>query len=84
MCVSLGAVEKVEDQYLQQVRAVCEYCANDWFRVYLLRALHRRSGMDCILSLMNSPTWGWLFPAELPPLQVPVPDRQIDIYMVET
>ncbi|XP_034426662.1 E3 ubiquitin-protein ligase rnf213-beta-like [Hippoglossus hippoglossus] len=65
-----GAVEKVEDQYLQQVRAVCEYCANDWFRVYLLRALHRRSGIDCILSLMNRPTWGWLFPAEFPRQQV--------------
>ncbi|XP_053269183.1 E3 ubiquitin-protein ligase rnf213-beta isoform X1 [Pleuronectes platessa] len=65
-----GAVEKVEDQYLQQVRAVCEYCANDWFRVYLLRALHRLSGIDCILSLMNRPAYAWLFPKELPRLQV--------------
>ncbi|XP_060951524.1 E3 ubiquitin-protein ligase rnf213-beta [Limanda limanda] len=65
-----GAVEKLEDQYLQQVRAVCEYCNNDWFRVYLLRALHRLSGLDCILSLMNRPACGWLFPTELPRLQV--------------
>ncbi|XP_069374050.1 E3 ubiquitin-protein ligase rnf213-beta isoform X2 [Paralichthys olivaceus] len=67
-----GEVEKVESQYLLQVRALCEYSANDWFRVYLLRALHRLSGIDCILSLMNSPTWRWLFPAELTRLQTKV------------
>ncbi len=60
----------MEAQYLQQVRAVCEYCGNDWHRVYLLRALNRLSGMNCILSLMNDPAWRWVFPAELLRLQV--------------
>ncbi|KAF7645355.1 hypothetical protein LDENG_00206190 [Lucifuga dentata] len=57
------------DRYLLQVKAVCEYCGNDWYRVYLLRALYRHAGMDCILALMNSSTWRWIFPSELLPLQ---------------
>ncbi|XP_047465467.1 E3 ubiquitin-protein ligase rnf213-beta [Mugil cephalus] len=57
------------DPYLQQVKAVCEYSGNDWFRVYLLRALNRYSSTDYILTLMNSPAWRWVFPAELLRLQ---------------
>ncbi|XP_028991062.2 E3 ubiquitin-protein ligase rnf213-beta [Betta splendens] len=60
--------ESVE-QYLRQVRAVCEYGGNDWYRVYLLRALHRCSSMDLVLSLANSPACRWVFPAELLRLQ---------------
>ncbi|XP_070707447.1 E3 ubiquitin-protein ligase rnf213-beta [Pempheris klunzingeri] len=61
--------EEGEAQYLLQVRAVCEYNGNDWHRVYLLRALHRLSGMDCILSLMNRSGWRWVFPGNLIQLQ---------------
>ncbi|XP_037610034.1 E3 ubiquitin-protein ligase rnf213-beta isoform X1 [Sebastes umbrosus] len=68
-----GRPKDVGAQYLQQVKALCEYCANDWYRVYLLRALHRCSGVDCILSLMNNPAWRWLFPAELLRLQRMIP-----------
>lgn len=64
-----GKTGEVDNHYLLQVRAVCEYCGNDWHRVYLLRALHRLTGMDCILSLMNSPAWRWVFPAKLLQLQ---------------
>ncbi|XP_023274609.1 E3 ubiquitin-protein ligase rnf213-beta-like [Seriola lalandi dorsalis] len=60
-----GRRKEAEVEYLQQVRAVCEYSGNDWHRVYLLRALCRLSGMDRILSLMNSPAWRWVFPADL-------------------
>ncbi|KAM7381116.1 hypothetical protein PAMA_012108 [Pampus argenteus] len=63
------------DQYLQQVRAVCEYCGDDWHRVYLLRALHRISGMDCVTSLMNIPAWRWVFPADLLQLQRMTPTK---------
>uniref|UniRef100_A0A3P9JJC8 RING-type E3 ubiquitin transferase n=1 Tax=Oryzias latipes TaxID=8090 RepID=A0A3P9JJC8_ORYLA len=55
---------------LQQVRAVCEYGGNDWVRIYLLRALHRLSSMDLILSLMNSSVHRWIFPADLLRMQV--------------
>ena len=68
--VPAGRAEGVEAQYLQQVKAVCEYSGNDWLRVYLLRALHRLSGVDHILTLMNNPAWRWLFPAALVRLQV--------------
>ncbi|XP_036938207.1 E3 ubiquitin-protein ligase rnf213-beta [Acanthopagrus latus] len=63
----------VDAQYLQQVKALCEYSGNDWHRVYLLRALHRRSGRDCILSLMNNPSWRWVFPPKLLELQRRIP-----------
>uniref|UniRef100_A0A4W6FUW9 Ring finger protein 213b n=1 Tax=Lates calcarifer TaxID=8187 RepID=A0A4W6FUW9_LATCA len=83
ICMSTAArlLEKatVEAQYLQQVRAVCEYCSNDWHRVYLLRALNRLCGMDSIQSLMNSPDWRWVFPAELIRLQVQIPYRNIEL-----
>ncbi|XP_076616648.1 E3 ubiquitin-protein ligase rnf213-beta isoform X2 [Chaetodon auriga] len=63
----------VAAQYLLQVKAVCEYCGNDWHRVYLLRALHRLSGMDRMLSLTNCPAWRWVFPADLLRLQRMIP-----------
>ncbi|KAM3592519.1 uncharacterized protein V6R79_020598 [Siganus canaliculatus] len=62
-----------EGQYLMQVKALCEYSGNEWHRVFLLRALHRLSGLECILSLMNLPAWRWVFPAELLRLQRMIP-----------
>uniref|UniRef100_A0A3Q2W9T3 RING-type E3 ubiquitin transferase n=1 Tax=Haplochromis burtoni TaxID=8153 RepID=A0A3Q2W9T3_HAPBU len=62
-----------EMEYLRQVRGVCEYSGNDWLKVYLLRALHRRSGIERILSLMNSPASRWIFPAEVLRLQRMIP-----------
>ncbi|KAM4715158.1 LOW QUALITY PROTEIN: E3 ubiquitin-protein ligase rnf213-beta [Anableps anableps] len=59
----------VATEYLRQVRGLFEYGYNDWLRVYLLRALHRCSGMESIVSLMNSPAYRWIFPAELLRLQ---------------
>ncbi|XP_026171361.1 E3 ubiquitin-protein ligase rnf213-beta isoform X2 [Mastacembelus armatus] len=64
---------EAETQYLLQVRAVFDYCRNDWHKVYLLRALHRLSGKECILALMNSPDWSWVFPADLLRLQRRIP-----------
>lgn len=62
--------DDVDAQYLQQVKAVCEYSGNNWYQIYLLRAVHRLSSVDCILSLMNCPQWRWVFPLELLRLQV--------------
>ncbi|XP_058476821.1 E3 ubiquitin-protein ligase rnf213-beta isoform X2 [Solea solea] len=76
-----GRSEEAESEFLLQVKAVCEYCANDWHRVYLLRALHRLSGLDCILSLMNSPAWTWLFPAELIRLQSQTRTLTVDQFL---
>ncbi|TNN34870.1 E3 ubiquitin-protein ligase rnf213-beta [Liparis tanakae] len=60
-----AAPQGVEAEYLRQVKAACEGGANDWHRVYLLRALHRLSGVDRLLTLMSDPAWRWLFPPEL-------------------
>uniref|UniRef100_A0A3Q2ZUD4 RING-type E3 ubiquitin transferase n=1 Tax=Kryptolebias marmoratus TaxID=37003 RepID=A0A3Q2ZUD4_KRYMA len=74
-----GATPAEAGEYLQQVRAVCEYSGDDWLRVYLLRALYRCSGLDSVLSLMNSPAWRWIFPAALLRLQV-----KINLFIVMT
>ncbi|XP_056089655.1 E3 ubiquitin-protein ligase rnf213-beta [Rhinichthys klamathensis goyatoka] len=57
--------DEVEIKLLEQVKAVCEYCDNDWYRVYLLRALNRQAGMDCLQALINSTDYEWIFPAEI-------------------
>uniref|UniRef100_H3D2U7 Uncharacterized protein n=1 Tax=Tetraodon nigroviridis TaxID=99883 RepID=H3D2U7_TETNG len=62
--------DDVDIQYMQQVKAVCEYSGNDWYRIYLLRAVYRLSGVDCVLYLMNNPSWSWVFPPDLLRLQV--------------
>ncbi|KAM4623618.1 E3 ubiquitin-protein ligase rnf213-beta [Polymixia lowei] len=70
-----GLCDVEADQFLQQVKAVCEYCGNDWYKVYLLRTLHRHTGMDSVLVLMNSPHWKWVFPPEVLRLQRMIPNE---------
>ncbi|KAA0724978.1 E3 ubiquitin-protein ligase rnf213-beta [Triplophysa tibetana] len=60
-----GNCEDVELKLLEQVKAVCGYCDNDWYRIYLLRALDRLAGMDCLQMLINSTDYVWIFPAEI-------------------
>ncbi|XP_039521132.1 E3 ubiquitin-protein ligase rnf213-beta isoform X4 [Pimephales promelas] len=57
--------DEVELKLLEQVKVVFEYCNNDWYRVYLLRALNRQAGMDCLQALINSTDYEWIFPAEI-------------------
>ncbi|KAF4106371.1 E3 ubiquitin-protein ligase rnf213-beta-like isoform X3 [Onychostoma macrolepis] len=57
--------EEVELKLLEQVKAVFEYGNNDWYRVYLLRALNRHAGMDCLQALISSADYEWIFPAEI-------------------
>uniref|UniRef100_A0A8C1VS82 RING-type E3 ubiquitin transferase n=1 Tax=Cyprinus carpio TaxID=7962 RepID=A0A8C1VS82_CYPCA len=57
--------EEVELKLLEQVKAVFEYGNNDWYRVYLLRALNRHAGMDCLQVLISSTDYEWIFPAEI-------------------
>ncbi|XP_050980097.1 LOW QUALITY PROTEIN: E3 ubiquitin-protein ligase rnf213-beta-like [Labeo rohita] len=59
-----GDFEEVELKLLEQVKAVCEYGNNDWYRVYLLRALNRHAGMDCLQALISSTDYEWIFPAD--------------------
>lgn len=71
-CILSRAVSQKNDNFedeeiklLEQVKAVCDYCHNDWYRVYLLRALNRQAGMDCLQALINSTDYEWIFPAEI-------------------
>ncbi|TRY96584.1 hypothetical protein DNTS_014460 [Danionella cerebrum] len=54
-----------EMSFMEQVKAVCGYSQNDWYRVYLLRALNRQAGMDFLQTLINSSDHEWIFPKEI-------------------
>ncbi|KAL6475683.1 hypothetical protein MHYP_G00167230, partial [Metynnis hypsauchen] len=69
-----------EQKLLEQVKAVCEYGGNDWYRVYLLRALNRQAGIDCVQTLMNSAPYEWVFPAKLLQLQRLIP-AEVDRFL---
>lgn len=70
--VSSGECVEWEQRLLEEVKAVCKYTNNDWYRVYLLRTLNRQEGTDCVQAVMNSTPYEWVFPAELLQLQVSV------------
>ncbi|KAM6951514.1 E3 ubiquitin-protein ligase rnf213-beta [Aplochiton taeniatus] len=75
-----GGCGVVEAGYLEQVKAVFEYCGNDWYRVYCLRALQRQAGIDCVLTLMKRPDWKWVFPPEVLRLQRLIP-TEVDRFL---
>ncbi|XP_062858949.1 E3 ubiquitin-protein ligase rnf213-beta [Trichomycterus rosablanca] len=58
-----------EHKLLEQVKAVCEYSANDWYKIYLLRALNRQAGTDSLKAVINSTSYEWVFPKTLLQLQ---------------
>lgn len=72
LSVCSGECVEWEQKLLEEVKAVCEYAKNDWYRVYLLRTLNRHAGTDCVQAVMNSPPYEWVFPAELLRKQVSV------------
>ncbi|XP_028976279.2 E3 ubiquitin-protein ligase rnf213-beta isoform X3 [Esox lucius] len=76
-----GSGNSVEAQYLSQVKAVCQYGGNDWYRVFLLRTINRQAGIDCLLSLMNTASpWVWAFPPEVLRLQRLLP-AEVDRFL---
>ncbi|KAL0964856.1 hypothetical protein UPYG_G00329960 [Umbra pygmaea] len=79
--VAGGAGNTLEDQFLSQVKAVCEYGGNDWYRVFLLRAVNRQAGMDCVLDMMDRTSpWLWVFPPEIVRLQRLIP-AEVDRFL---
>ncbi|XP_030630710.1 E3 ubiquitin-protein ligase rnf213-beta [Chanos chanos] len=60
-------------EYLGQVKAVFEYSANDWHRVYLLRALNKQAGTQCVQALISSTSFAWIFPKEVIRFQKLIP-----------
>ncbi|XP_016335836.1 E3 ubiquitin-protein ligase rnf213-beta-like [Sinocyclocheilus anshuiensis] len=72
--------EEAELKLLEQVKAVCEYGNNDWYRVYLLRALNRHAGMDCLQALISSTDYEWIFPAKMLQLHRLIP-AEVDRFL---
>ncbi|XP_072568016.1 E3 ubiquitin-protein ligase rnf213-beta isoform X2 [Paramormyrops kingsleyae] len=67
------APSELGERFLSRVRAALEHGGNDWHRVYLLRAVHRLAGVDCVQVLMNRPNRSWIFPSEVLRLQRQTP-----------
>uniref|UniRef100_A0A9J7YJS3 RING-type E3 ubiquitin transferase n=1 Tax=Cyprinus carpio carpio TaxID=630221 RepID=A0A9J7YJS3_CYPCA len=72
--------EEAELKLLEQVKAVFEYGNNDWYRIYLLRALNRHAGMDCLQALISSTDYEWIFPAEILRLHRSIP-TEVDRFL---
>uniref|UniRef100_A0A3B3SIL3 RING-type E3 ubiquitin transferase n=1 Tax=Paramormyrops kingsleyae TaxID=1676925 RepID=A0A3B3SIL3_9TELE len=68
-----AAPSELGERFLSRVRAALEHGGNDWHRVYLLRAVHRLAGVDCVQVLMNRPNRSWIFPSEVLRLQRQTP-----------
>ncbi|XP_073773817.1 E3 ubiquitin-protein ligase rnf213-beta isoform X3 [Danio rerio] len=79
ICQKNNFVE-AEFKFMEQVKAVCDYCDNDWYRVYLLRALNRQAGMDFLQALINSTDYEWIFPAEMMRLHRLIP-AEVDRFL---
>ncbi|XP_026078195.1 E3 ubiquitin-protein ligase rnf213-beta isoform X1 [Carassius auratus] len=72
--------EEAELKLLEQMKAVCEYGNNDWYRVYLLRAINRHAGMDCLQALISSTDYEWIFPAKMLQLHRSIP-TEVDRFL---
>ncbi|CAJ1060881.1 E3 ubiquitin-protein ligase rnf213-alpha-like isoform X2 [Xyrichtys novacula] len=53
------------DDFLDMVVKLCENSGNDWYRVYLIRKLSERQGVEVVQTLVKQQKFSWLFPAEI-------------------
>ncbi|KAJ8362842.1 hypothetical protein SKAU_G00116730, partial [Synaphobranchus kaupii] len=51
--------------FLDSVRNLCTHGRNDWYRVYLIRLLCSRQGVEFVQNLLKEGTLPWLFPQEI-------------------
>lgn len=52
-------------KFLSALTELCEQSGNDWYRVYLIRKLGDRQGVEKVQTLVKDPQFSWLFPAEI-------------------
>uniref|UniRef100_A0A3B4X7H2 RING-type E3 ubiquitin transferase n=1 Tax=Seriola lalandi dorsalis TaxID=1841481 RepID=A0A3B4X7H2_SERLL len=52
------------EDFLKIVIKLCEDSGNDWYRVYLIRKLSERLGVEHVQTLVKQPEFSWLFPNE--------------------
>ncbi|XP_071342169.1 E3 ubiquitin-protein ligase rnf213-alpha-like isoform X2 [Trachinotus anak] len=53
------------EDFLNMVIKLCEDSGNDWYRVYLIRKLSQRHGVEHIQMLVKQQNFSWLFPTEI-------------------
>ncbi|XP_062387528.1 E3 ubiquitin-protein ligase rnf213-alpha [Sardina pilchardus] len=66
--------------FLAAVRNVCVLSKNDWYRVYLIRKIRSRHGVEFVQMLLNVNELHWMFPEEV--LQQTQEGGQMDLFLV--
>ncbi|KAG7230635.1 hypothetical protein INR49_025352 [Caranx melampygus] len=64
-CLSDNNVPDGAEEFLKVVIKLCEDSGNDWYRVYLIRELTKRNGVERVQTLVTQPEFRWLFPEEI-------------------
>ncbi|XP_041646892.1 E3 ubiquitin-protein ligase rnf213-alpha-like isoform X2 [Cheilinus undulatus] len=68
LCLTLAAQlisDSLSEEFLKMVSEFCEKSGNDWYRVYLIRKLSERRGVEFVQTLVKQTNFSWLFPAEI-------------------
>ncbi|XP_034559632.1 E3 ubiquitin-protein ligase rnf213-alpha-like isoform X2 [Notolabrus celidotus] len=71
LCLTLAAqlisdnISDGAEDFLNMVIKLCEEGGNDWYRVYLIRKLSERQGVEFVQTLVKQQKFSWLFPAEI-------------------
>lgn len=60
-----NSVSHGAEDFLKEVIKLCENSGNDWYRVYLIRKLSERNGVQRVQTLVKEPKFNWLFPREI-------------------
>ncbi|XP_072245329.1 E3 ubiquitin-protein ligase rnf213-alpha-like [Leuresthes tenuis] len=60
-----NSVPEGADDFLKVVIKLCEDSGNDWYRVYLIRKMSERQGVELVQGLAKQPEFHWLFPEEI-------------------
>ncbi|XP_073332592.1 E3 ubiquitin-protein ligase rnf213-alpha-like [Pagrus major] len=58
-------VSEGAEDFLNMVIKLCQESGNDWYRVYLIRQLSERQGVEFVQTLLKQPKFRWIFPAEI-------------------
>ncbi|XP_067914411.1 E3 ubiquitin-protein ligase rnf213-alpha-like isoform X2 [Heterodontus francisci] len=49
----------------EHIKMICLHSGNDWYRVYLMRAVYDRYGMDFVQTLQQLEDYHWIFPDKI-------------------
>jgi len=63
--LSENSVPEGADDFLKVVIKLCEDSGNEWYRVYLIRKMSERQGVEVVQGLAKQPEFSWLCPEEI-------------------